>query len=142
MRNPSKEHIEGAKSRLVRLKKEILTNAQTKLCPEELARLRRWHFDANSEEEKYLTIEGEKELEELAERMQNRFPKLLVDEYDPNLYYFKYTKTQRTLKSAESFTTGLFGRENIVPVEYPEALHKDPVLRVSAHIFKSFTLVH
>ncbi|XP_014102497.1 multiple inositol polyphosphate phosphatase 1 [Bactrocera oleae] len=129
MRNPSKEHIEGAKSRLVRLKKEILTNAQTKLCPEELARLRRWHFDANSEEEKYLTIEGEKELEELAERMQNRFPKLLVDEYDPNLYYFKYTKTQRTLKSAESFTTGLFGRENIVPVEYPEALHKDPVLR-------------
>lgn len=108
-------------------------NPQTKLCPEELARLRLWHFDVKSEEEKYLTNEGEQELMELAKRMQNRFPKLLINEYDPNIYYFKYTKTQRTLKSADSFTSGLFGRENIRPVEYPEALHKDPVLRVSAH---------
>ncbi|XP_004524101.2 multiple inositol polyphosphate phosphatase 1 [Ceratitis capitata] len=128
-RNPSKEHIEGTKFRLVQLKEQILKNPQTKLCPEELIRLRFWNFNISSEEEKYLTAEGEDELQELAERMQNRFPNLLVDEYDPDLYYFKYTKTQRTLKSAESFTSGLFGKHGIGSVEYPEALHKDPVLR-------------
>ncbi|XP_054727026.1 multiple inositol polyphosphate phosphatase 1-like isoform X2 [Anastrepha obliqua] len=128
-RNPSKEHIEEAKLKLVRLKEQILKNAQTKLCPEELIRLRNWQFNVSSEEEKYLTAEGEDELVELAERMQNRFPDLLFDQYHPDFYYFKYTKTQRTLKSAQSFTSGLFGRHRIGSVEYPEALHKDPVLR-------------
>ncbi|XP_036320051.1 multiple inositol polyphosphate phosphatase 1-like [Rhagoletis pomonella] len=129
-RNPSKEHIEGAKLKLVRLKEQILLNPQTKLCPEELARLRLWHFNVSSQEEKYLTAEGEEELIALAERMQKRFPDLLPEQYHPSLYYFKYTKTQRTLKSAQSFTTGLFGRHAIGAVEYPEALHQDPVLRL------------
>ncbi|XP_067638914.1 multiple inositol polyphosphate phosphatase 1 [Eurosta solidaginis] len=128
-RNPSKEHIEGAKVKLLRLKENILLNPLTNLCLDELTRLRLWHFNVSSEEEKYLTPEGVDELIELAERMQKRFPYLLPDQYDPNLYYFKYTKTQRTLLSAQSFATGLFGRHRIGQVIYPEALHKDPVLR-------------
>lgn len=44
---------------------------------------------------------------------------------------FRYTATQRTGKSAQYFATGLFGRYTARHVWYPEALHKDPVLRVS-----------
>ncbi|XP_028898286.1 multiple inositol polyphosphate phosphatase 1 [Zeugodacus cucurbitae] len=128
-RNPSKEHIEKAKSILTRLKEYILSKPKTKLCPKELARFSLWGFDVDNEEEKYLTTEGEYELMGLGKRMRNRFPKLLLNHFDPDIYFFKYTKTQRTLKSAESFAAGLFGRENVGPVVYPEAEHKDPVLR-------------
>jgi multiple inositol-polyphosphate phosphatase / 2,3-bisphosphoglycerate 3-phosphatase len=43
---------------------------------------------------------------------------------------FKYTATQRAQKSAESFANGLFQNKEITDsIWYPEALHKDPVLR-------------
>lgn len=42
---------------------------------------------------------------------------------------FKFTDTQRTRKSFESFATGLFGRNNIDQVWYPQPLKLDPVLR-------------
>lgn len=75
--------------------------------------------------------EGEKELKLLAERMQKRFPKLLTNTYDSGRYYFKYTATQRTLKSAHSFASGLFGDDHVNDIDFPEALDEDPVLRVS-----------
>jgi multiple inositol-polyphosphate phosphatase / 2,3-bisphosphoglycerate 3-phosphatase len=43
---------------------------------------------------------------------------------------FKYTLTQRAQKSAEAFAEGLFqNKTSTDSVWYPEALHKDPVLR-------------
>lgn len=45
-------------------------------------------------------------------------------------FQFKYTATQRTEESAKNFATGLFGRHSSYRVQYPEAEHKDPVLRV------------
>lgn len=130
-RNPSKKVIKQAKSKLTALKEELLTKEDTELCPKFFENLRTWSFNISADEEKYLVAEGEDELIELAERMQNRFPTLLAEEYDPQMFYFKYTATQRTLKSAQSFATGLFGRHRIREIIYPEPLSKDPVLRVS-----------
>ncbi|XP_075158302.1 multiple inositol polyphosphate phosphatase 2 [Haematobia irritans] len=128
-RNPSKKVIKQAKTKLMAIKEELITKRDSDLCPEFLQRLNFWQFNVTSEEEKFLVAEGEDELIELAERMQKRFPQLLPEDYDPNMFYFKYTATQRTLKSAQSFATGLFGRHKIGEIVYPEALHKDPVLR-------------
>lgn len=92
-------------------------------------RFKSWYLKAEPEQEKFLVAEGEDELIELAERIQKRFPSLLNSDYSPNHYLFKYTATQRTLKSAESFCTGLFGRHKLSKILYPTPVHKDPILR-------------
>ena len=130
-RNPSKKVIAQIKIQLKSLRDSILSSKNSNLCPKHLESLRKWNFTVLEEEEKYLVAEGEDELIELAERMQNRFPKLMPEVYNPKQYFFKYTATQRTLKSAQSFATGLFGRHRISGIDYPEALHRDPILRVS-----------
>lgn len=113
------------------IRDDILAVKETILCADHRQRFSEWNFNISAEEEKFLVPEGEDELIELGERMQNRFPSLLPKEYDPEMFYFKYTATQRTLKSAQSFATGLFGRHRIGEITYPKPLHKDPVLRVS-----------
>ncbi|XP_062141359.1 multiple inositol polyphosphate phosphatase 1-like isoform X2 [Drosophila sulfurigaster albostrigata] len=131
-RNPSKSVILHAKTRLVELQSLILqqTKPPAHLCADDLKQLRRWNWDhIEPDDEKLLVAEGEDELIELAERMQLRFPKLLPDLYNPEWYYMKYTATQRTLKSAQSFATGLFGRHRIHAITYPQPLKRDPVLR-------------
>ncbi|XP_017146615.1 multiple inositol polyphosphate phosphatase 1 [Drosophila miranda] len=130
-RNPSKKVILRAQQRLVELQQRLLSQPHPNLCPAEMKQLREWswgHLNA-AEDEKLLVAEGEDELIELAERMQLRFPSLLPDMYDPAWYYMKYTATQRTLKSAQSFATGLFGRHRIHAVRYPRPVYRDPVLR-------------
>ncbi|XP_017030500.1 multiple inositol polyphosphate phosphatase 1 isoform X2 [Drosophila kikkawai] len=130
-RNPSESVILQAQNRLAEIKNLILEQTKPNLSSEDLKKLRKWsweHLNAK-EDEKLLVAEGEDELTELAERMQNRFPSLLPDIYNPEWYYFKYTATQRTLMSAQSFATGLFGRHRIHTVQYPPPMHKDPVLR-------------
>ena len=44
---------------------------------------------------KMLHTEGEKEMVLMAERYAERFPSLLKGDYDPQLYKFKATHTQR-----------------------------------------------
>lgn len=110
----------------------LLEQKHSNLCPEDRKQLRRWSWQhLEEDDEKLLVAEGEDELIELAERMQLRFPDLMPDLYNPEWFYMKYTATQRTLKSAQSFATGLFGRHRIHTVIYPQPLHRDPVLRVS-----------
>ncbi|XP_041447911.1 multiple inositol polyphosphate phosphatase 1-like [Drosophila obscura] len=107
-RNPSKKVILRAQQRLVELQQRLLSQPHPNLCPAEMEQLRNWswgHLNA-VEDEKLLVAEGEDELIELAERMQLRFPALLPDMYDPAWYYMKFTATQRTLMSAQSFATG------------------------------------
>ncbi|EDW05961.1 multiple inositol polyphosphate phosphatase 1 isoform X2 [Drosophila mojavensis] len=129
-RNPSKSVILQAKERLSEIQTQILAQSESNLCDDELKRLRRWSWShIEPDDEKLLVAEGEDELIELAERFQLRFPKLLPDLYDPEWFYMKYTATQRTLKSAQSFATGLFGRHRIHAINYPQPLHRDPVLR-------------
>lgn len=42
---------------------------------------------------------------------------------------FKFTDSQRTMKSFESFAAGLFGRNNLSKVVHASPLKKDPILR-------------
>ncbi|GAB0096331.1 multiple inositol polyphosphate phosphatase 1 [Sergentomyia squamirostris] len=126
-RNPSKKQIRQMKTTLTEYRDVIVKRG--KFCEEDLERFRSWNVQVDEEEQKFLVPEGELELIELAERLQRRFPDLMFDQYDNFTYKFKYTDTQRAQKSAESFTVGLFGRQNIRQVWYPQAEKKDPILR-------------
>ncbi|XP_017852801.1 multiple inositol polyphosphate phosphatase 1 isoform X2 [Drosophila busckii] len=129
-RNPSESVILDAQQRLSELKSLLMEKSPPQLCDEELEQLRHWSWQHLSpQDEKLLVAEGEDELVQLAERMQLRFPSLLPDIYNPEWYYMKYTDTQRTLKSAQSFATGLFGRHRTHAVKYPQPSRRDPVLR-------------
>ncbi|KRT86210.1 Phosphatase [Oryctes borbonicus] len=66
---------------------------------------------------------------QLAERMQARFPDVIPPVYSNSSYKFKFTKTQRTKRSAQSFAIGLFDRKTAMDVYFPEALKHDPILR-------------
>lgn len=111
-----------------------------------MERLKFWHLNVSLKDNNKLVTEGEDELLELAERMQKRFPQLITDTYDPNLYNFKYTRTERTRESARNFAIGLFGRHGI-----PEALFDlknekyaldDSVLRVSSSSSSRFIVMY
>ncbi|KAM8719677.1 hypothetical protein ACLKA7_005841 [Drosophila subpalustris] len=135
-RNPSKSVILHAQKRLVELQAQLLQQSQPNLCPDDLRQLRRWSWEhIEPDDEKFLVAEGEDELIELAERMQLRFPQLLPDLYNPEWFYMKYTATQRTLQSARSFATGLFGRHRINAIVYPRPLKQDPVLRMMESLY-------
>uniref|UniRef100_A0A1B0DG89 Multiple inositol polyphosphate phosphatase 1 n=1 Tax=Phlebotomus papatasi TaxID=29031 RepID=A0A1B0DG89_PHLPP len=126
-RNPSRKQLFRMRTTLSEYRDIILDRG--KLCDIDKERFRTWNVDVDDAEQKFLVPEGEMELIELAERIQNRFPSLFYDQYDNLTYRFKYTDTQRAKKSAESFATGLFGRENIRQVWYPRAESRDPILR-------------
>lgn len=54
---------------------------------------------------------------------------------------FRYTATQRTIESARHFTVGLFGRRVSRQVWFPEAIYRDPILRVnSSGVYLCFSL--
>lgn len=130
-RNPSRKQLFRMRTTLSEYRDIILDRG--KLCDIDKERFRTWNIEVDDAEQKFLVPEGEMELIELAERIQNRFPGLFYDQYDNLTYRFKYTDTQRAKKSAESFATGLFGRENIRQVWYPRAESRDPILRVSCN---------
>jgi len=73
--------------------------------------------------------EGEVELFGIGERFRNRYPHLFSKKYNPDVYKFKYTKTQRAEASAKAFARGLIGEEDAELIQYPEALRADPILR-------------
>lgn len=93
-------------------------------------RFRTWSFKLTEKDEKKLTHEGEDEMLLLGERMQLRFPKILSSVYSQSAYNLKFTATQRTKKSAQYFAAGLFGKNVIKSINFPEPLKRDPILRV------------
>lgn len=130
-----------------------------KLCSEEIASLEAWFPHVEESDEKRLAHEGEDEMTELAERFQNRFPQILPEVYTNSTFkvqnhdisllinvchiqrqgsfimlficiQFRYTATQRTSESARHFTVGLFGRRVSQHIWFPEAIHRDPIIRV------------
>ncbi|CAK9812393.1 Multiple inositol polyphosphate phosphatase 1 [Anthophora quadrimaculata] len=131
-RYPGKKYISSMIERLPQLQKIILDNYErnkTDLTEEDAASFKDWKISFNEDDIMKLAEEGENELIDLGERYQSRFPTLMPEVYDNQTYRFKYTATQRTQESARNFVTGLFGRHNSYKVQYPEAEHKDPVLR-------------
>eukprot|EP00096_Caligus_rogercresseyi_P004322 TRINITY_DN1854_c0_g1_i1.p1 TRINITY_DN1854_c0_g1~~TRINITY_DN1854_c0_g1_i1.p1 ORF type:complete len:424 (-),score=18.31 TRINITY_DN1854_c0_g1_i1:73-1344(-) len=63
----------------------------------------------------YLHPVGEREMRELGSRFKTRFPELFSHAYDPKLYKFFSTQTQRTLRSMNFFTAGLFNDSSRIP---------------------------
>ncbi|KAK9720668.1 Histidine phosphatase superfamily (branch 2) [Popillia japonica] len=103
--------------------------SSSKLQKSDIELFENWYPKVNEKDSKKLTIEGEHEMLELAERMQARFPDLLPPVYSNTSYKFKFTNTQRTKKSAENFAVGLFGKKTAKDVYFPEPIKHDAVLR-------------
>ncbi|OAD60200.1 Multiple inositol polyphosphate phosphatase 1 [Eufriesea mexicana] len=135
-RYPGRKYISSIIEKLPELQKIILYNYEgnkTQFTEEDAALFKQWKITFNKDDVMNLTEEGELEMIDLAERYQSRFPTIMSEIYNNQIYKFKYTATQRTEESAKYFATGLFGRYNSYQVQYPQAEHKDPVLRFYKH---------
>ncbi|XP_076386855.1 multiple inositol polyphosphate phosphatase 1 [Megachile rotundata] len=131
-RYPGKKYIPTMIEKLPKLKQIILDNYKinkTSITEEDAALFANWKVKFTENDMMKLAEEGEDEMINLGERYQARFPTLMTEIYDNQSYKFKYTATQRTEESAKNFATGLFGRHGSRKVWYPEAEHKDPILR-------------
>lgn len=74
------------KNRLIEIRDQIVESHSSKICFNDLLNLRAWNPEVDPKEAKFLVMEGEDELLELAERFQNRFPSLLSDVYHNSSY--------------------------------------------------------
>ncbi|KAK9888116.1 hypothetical protein WA026_000389 [Henosepilachna vigintioctopunctata] len=131
-RNPSRSFIESMKHRLPTIRDFILKNnpiSSDVLHNSDLSSFQKWESKLSKKDAKKLTVEGENEMINIAERMQSRFPTLLRNVYSNTSFKFKHTDSQRTKKSAYYFAVGLFGKNTAKSVWYPEPLKKDPILR-------------
>lgn len=131
-RNPSIEQIDKMSARLPEIRDLILENLQQatdQIHNIDIDLFKKWSIKLKQTDNKKLTHEGEDEMLLLAERMQIRFPGLIRNVYSESEHEFKYTATQRTKKSAQYFVAGLFGRNTVKDVYFPEPLKRDPILR-------------
>lgn len=85
-RHPKRKVIESINIHLTNLRNEIVDKRNPKLCPNDIERLRSWESQIIVDEEKYLTYEGNDELLQLGERVQNRFPSLLPEQFSESFY--------------------------------------------------------
>jgi hypothetical protein len=132
-RNPNAKLIDKMNTRLMEIRDLILENlskATDDISNLNLDLFRSWTSKLKDKDEKRLTHEGEDEMLLLAERLQNRFPSILSNVYSDSSIKLKFTATQRTKKSAQAFAAGLFGRNVVKDIRFPEPLTKDPILRV------------
>ncbi|XP_064071714.1 multiple inositol polyphosphate phosphatase 1-like [Vanessa tameamea] len=136
-RFPSAKDILGMNTKLKELKYEILMkNIQGTIKEDYLNLFKSWSNDIEIEQEKYLTLEGQYEMIQLAERMQKRFPNSIKNKYNSKHFKFKYTATQRAQQSARYFTVGLFDKNNSQSVVFEPALKVDTTLRFYKHCDK------
>lgn len=56
------------------------------LCKDDIENLEKWTFLANITDDKFLVKEGFKELEDIGDRFQDRFPKLLTKPFNNASY--------------------------------------------------------
>lgn len=103
-------------------------NDDDALCAADLQGLSTWEWDKNIESETYnLTEEGWREVKEIGQRYQRRFPELMSF-YSPDQFYFRHTDRQRTWDSCRAYIEGLFGSHEDVKIEEPTAV--DNIVKV------------
>jgi multiple inositol-polyphosphate phosphatase/2,3-bisphosphoglycerate 3-phosphatase len=88
-RNPSTEEMLTLKSILPLIQNEIISNHKAgkgSLCKDDIENLEKWIFRANVNDDEFLVKEGFKELEDIADRYQDRFPKLLTKPFINSSY--------------------------------------------------------
>lgn len=83
----------------------------TTLCEADLDLFRQWEPELHVDDQKKLVLEGADELLYMAERMQNRFPKLLRDNFTNNTYrvwnviFFNENENQNNAKTSSNLQT-------------------------------------
>lgn len=85
-RYPKRSVIHAINDHLTNIRNEIFEKRKPRLCPNDIERLRSWKSELNVDEEKWLTYEGNDELLQLAERIQNRFPSILPEQFSETFY--------------------------------------------------------
>ncbi|XP_046418310.1 multiple inositol polyphosphate phosphatase 1-like isoform X1 [Neodiprion fabricii] len=131
-RFPGKKDSSQMIEELPKLRQLILDRYEcneSKISEQAYHDLAKWRLDLIKADTMKLTEEGERELIDLAERIQSRFHTLLPEIYNNSTYKLKYTHTQRAEESAKHFTIGLFGQSAAQKVWYHPAEHNDIVLR-------------
>lgn len=103
-------------------------NGDDALCAADLQGLSTWEWDKTIESETYnLTQEGWREVKEIGQRYQRRFPELMSF-YSADQFYFRHTDRQRTWDSCKAYVEGLFGSYEDVKIEAPQAV--DNIVKV------------
>lgn len=105
-RNPGEKMISKMKLRLPALRTAIINNhnqSKGDLCDAELANLTLWSPQVEIADQKRLVHEGEDEMLELAERIQNRIPSLLPEIYSNATFKVNFKK----LKHVSAFNVKL-----------------------------------
>lgn len=157
------------KSILPLIQNEIISNHKAgkgSLCKDDIENLEKWIFRANVNDDEFLVKEGFKELEDIADRYQDRFPKLLTKPFINSSYIvcsklkwqifhffynmlwfllfnssqFKHTESERTNASARTFAKGIFGKKDIPNVFFQELNSPDSLLKVF-FFFSNFMLL-
>jgi hypothetical protein len=88
-RNPSTGEMMTLKSILPLIQNEIISNYKAgkgSLCKDDVENLEKWVFRANVSDDEYLVKEGFKELEDIGDRYQDRFPKLITKPFTNSSY--------------------------------------------------------
>ncbi|XP_015598443.1 multiple inositol polyphosphate phosphatase 1 [Cephus cinctus] len=131
-RFPGKKYVPIMMSKLPHLQELILSSYvanRSRLMPDHISQIAKWKLNFAEDAVMKLAEEGEREMIDLAERFQSRFPTLFPEKYSNLTYKFKYTATQRTEESAKHFALGLFGLQGSKDVWFPEPEYRDPILR-------------
>ncbi|KRT83402.1 Phosphatase, partial [Oryctes borbonicus] len=123
---PSKNEINNMNNRLSLIQELVLdaheddSDALGTLRDEELEVFDEWvPMIEDITKEKHLTAEGERENIGLAQRMQKRYPTIFKPKFSNQTYKFRYTNSQRALRSAQAFAEGLFNNSKNVHLPPP-----------------------
>ncbi|GJQ73413.1 hypothetical protein Trydic_g13777 [Trypoxylus dichotomus] len=131
---PNKDDLKTMKEALPKLKRNILTafaQNRSNLSYSQMKEIDEWKTPAiSSKFVSRLSPQGEVEIQQLAKRMQLRYPHIFFRVYDDKTYTFKVVREARYLQTAQNFAIGLFGedvgRDLYIP---PATLDDEHVLR-------------
>ena len=128
-RYPSRDAITLMTEDLPQLRDKILRQNNSSLCNQDLELIKNWKVNIESDWSKTLHKEGEEEMVLLGRRWLNRFPHLL-DQYDPELFHLRSTDTQRSMRSGQSFVSGLWSRDVLPETDWHVVTSgHDPLIR-------------
>lgn len=101
------------------------------MCESDFSSIRKWSWNASvtDDQDQFLVEQGWLELKSVAANFQGLYPNLLNGHYEPEKYYFRHTKTQRTKASFQAFAEGLFGTKGYQNITIPIPSDNDTVLK-------------
>lgn len=101
------------------------------MCRQDFEAIRDWRRDSNlTLDSASLTTEaGRIAMRNIARRYQQFFPNILTDNYSPERYHFRHTRTLRTNTTIRAFASGLFGEGGSDAVIFEDVPDNDSFMR-------------